>query len=713
MIVLGVAIVSFVLTGFLEYGKITFDLNLLTQERFLSMFGIITAVVILLYLLCMGDDGSLFKFGKGNKDAKVKTRGDVSKYYDTNWLTKEQLRRDPQFKYHTYDNLSKSDNIGIPIRAELIGKTMHVNMYKSIHTLVIGTTGSGKTTQFVDPTMQILSESNARPCLVITDPKGEIYDNHSKKLRERGYRVLVFDLKDPFQSTCWNPMTRAYDMNQRAMNLSKEVKVHHNDDPRNFGLKCTSKVFYNEWYEFDGYAFADKQTLDQQLRSEKTRLKNVAFEDLRDIAGTLCPIQSNNDPIWERGAKDLVLGTMLAMLEDSENPELGMTRERYNFFNLSRILNLKDNDQNPIKSLTEYFQGRDPLSLATQLANQVVTNAEKTAKSYMGIVTDRMGVFTDSGICYATSVNEMELETFCDQPTALFIKIPDEKVTRHSIATMFISQLYKILVDVANKRGGALKRDVYFLLDEFANLPKIENFETIITVARSRRIYFTLVLQSYAQLSIKYGQDVSATVKDNCNIHVFIASNDQSTLEEFSKRCGNISVETESVNVSKNKGGDKDSKDSSSTTTSVQLDTRPLIYPAELAALKPFSGECIVSILQQNPIRSMFTPSYKAQSVYKMEKAQDGYRIPNPIDEREMYYDIRIRNQKVLKKSPQQQGTVGQGMQQRRPMPNQMPPRPMPNQMPQRPMPNQMPQRPMPSQPRPMPNQYNGSNTDF
>ena len=76
--------------------------------------------------------------------------------------------------------------------------------------------------------------------------------------------------------------------------------------------------------------------------------------------------------------------------------------------------------------------------------------------------------------------------------------------------------LYKILVDVANKRGGALARDVYFLLDEFANMPKIENFETIITVARSRRMYFTLILQSYAHLTIKYGQDVGATIEDNC-----------------------------------------------------------------------------------------------------------------------------------------------------------------------------------------------------
>ena len=262
----------------------------------------------------------------------------------------------------------------------------------------------------------------------------------------------------------------------------------------------------------------------------------------------------------------------------------------------------------------------------------------------MGIVSNRMGLFADMGVCYATSFNEMDLKTFADQPTAIFIKIPDEKTTRHPIATMFVSQLYKILVDVANKRGGALARDVYFLLDEFANMPKIENFETIITVARSRRMYFTLILQSYAQLTIKYGQDVGATIKDNCNIHIFIASNDQTTLEEFSKRCGNISVETETTSISK--GEESDAKASKS--VNVQLDTRPLIYPAELASLKPNSGECIVSILQRNPIRSVFTPSYMC-SVYDMAKAPRDGRLPQQLDEQALYYDIRVRNQKILK----------------------------------------------------------------
>lgn len=639
-----VFIIAYLAASFIAVGEISFDFaTLMNNSSFTSIFMIVGGVSLIFILIAISNH----KFDKNFNKAKVETKGGLKKYYDTNWITLEELKENKDFKFHYYEDLHRSDNIGIPIRAELVNGKLQVNMYKPIHTLVIGTTGAGKTTQFINPTMQILSESHAKPCLVITDPKGEIYDLHSEKLRKNGYRVMTFDLKEPFQSTRWNPLARAYELNERAMNLNREVVVHHNDDPRDFSLKCVSQVYYGEWYEFDGFAFADVQTLQSHQASLKQKLKTDAFEELKDIATVLCPIESNNDPIWDRGARDLVQGTLLAMLEDSENPELGMTPERFNFYNLAKIVGLKDNDAyNPFKSLTEYFQGRDAHSQASQLANQVLTNADKTKMSYMGIVSNRMGLFADMGVCYATSFNEMDLKTFADQPTAIFIKIPDEKTTRHPIATMFVSQLYKILVDVANKRGGALPRDVYFLLDEFGNMPKIENFETIITVARSRRIYFTLILQSYAQLTIKYGQEVASAVKDNCNIHIFIASNDDATKEEFSKRCGNISVETETTSISK--GGEEGAKESKN--VNVQLDTRPLIYPAELSAMKPNSGECIVSILQRNPIRAVFTPSYLC-NVYDMTPAPADNSLPQRLDEDEIYYDIRKRNEKVLKKS--------------------------------------------------------------
>ena len=508
--------------------------------------------------------------------------------------------------------------------------------------------------------VQILSETGKHPCLVVSDPKGEILEQHGNKLKKLGYRILVFDLRDPFKSTCWNPMTRPYDLNWEAIHLHDKVVTHSGDDPRRTNLILASKVFYTEWWELDGYAFGLKQDLENYINGKKQKLKNEAFEDLKDIASTLCPIVSQNDPIWERGARDMVLATMLAMLEDSENPELGMTREKFNFYNVSKILNTKDNDPyNTIKTIQEYFQGRDQLSLAVQFANQIISNNEKTASSYMGVVTDRMSLFGDTGICYATSVNEMNLTNFCDQPTALFIKIPDEKQTRYPIATMFISQLYKILVDIAQKKGGALPRDTFFLLDEFGNLPKIEGFDAMITVARSRKIWFILILQSYAQLTIKYGQDVARTIEDNCNIHIYIASNDRDTQKKFSERCGNISVETENTTINENT--DKDGKGAGKgKNISIQVESRPLIYPEELGSLK---DDIIVSILKQPPLKAVFTPAYKINNyddprygkqsvapIYDMIPLPEDPSLPKNLNEQAIFYDIKKRNEKILRK---------------------------------------------------------------
>ena len=236
-----VALASYCLSCYFIDGTIHFRdiMGTVTSPTYRNTFLLSFGVVLLIFLIAFSN--SKFKFDSGG--AKVSTKGGIKKFYDTNWLTTEELRKNPDFKFHLYEDLHRSDNIGVPIRAELIGNKLHVNMYKPIHTMVIGTTGAGKTTQFINPTVQILSETHAKPCLVITDPKGEIYDDHSEKLRKNGYRILVFDLKEPFQSTRWNPMTRAYEINERAMNLNREVKVHHNDDPRDFSPKCVSSVY--------------------------------------------------------------------------------------------------------------------------------------------------------------------------------------------------------------------------------------------------------------------------------------------------------------------------------------------------------------------------------------------------------------------------------------------------------------------------------------
>ena len=629
LVVIGSFLVSCVLGSLLETQTIEFGPGMFGMWNF-GIFAILLVLYLIYILSRVADKKSVF----GSKPEK-----EQKQYYDSKWLSESELNK--KYVFSNFRNLNTVKD-GIVLRAEKSGHALKVNFSKEPwHTMVIGTTGSGKTSMIISPYIQILAATKSKPGLVINDPKGELYQDHSQHLRKMGYEIKLFDLRNAFASTRWNPMTTAFDAYERALNIHREVKVHLKTNPKDLGLKVIADVYNSEWFEFNGIAYPSRRALENDLDALRKQLNDEAYEELNDIATVLCPIESNTDPIWERGARDFVLGTMLAMLEDSAFPELGMTRDKFNFFNVYKICNYRDPDGDaPFNSLRKYFEGRDKLSVAASLAGPIVNNAPTTARSYFGIVSQRVSMFADGGMCFATSANEMEFETFADKPTALFIKAPDEKETRHTLVSMIVLQLYKQLVAIANQTSKLrLPRQVYFVIDEFGNLPKINKLDSIITVGRSRGITMILVVQSYTQINIKYGDAIADTLKSNCNIHVYLGTTDQKTKEEFSNRCGQTSVKTTSTSESKGKDGGK--------STSVSTASRPLIYPDELGLLPPDTA--IVSIFRENAIKSTFTACYKCKEFYDMAPAPEQYVPSRHINESEIYYDITERNRKVFK----------------------------------------------------------------
>ena len=120
-----------------------------------------------------------------------------------------------------------------------------------------------------------------------------------------------------------------------------------------------------------------------------------------------------------------------------------------------------------------------------------------------------------------------------------------------------------------------------FLMDEFANMPAVSKLEKIITVARSRKVYLNMVIQSYAQLENVYGKATANIVMDNCNSRIFLGTPSQETREAFSKELGNYHIEVKSS--SKTEGGkDKDS----GTNVSSSMQSRPLLFASDLDKLK-------------------------------------------------------------------------------------------------------------------------------
>ena len=605
-----------------------------------STWGIGFALLFVCLLIYFIMDIKLLSVGdwKEKKGDKARTEGALE---NSRFLT--DAERDKYFPGYTYQQLAECKKDGIPVRAFVDKKgTFRINFLSGAHSLIIGATGSGKTTTFINPMIQLLGATAAGSSMIMTDPKGELFSLHSKFLKERGYKVLLLDLRDTYSSSRWNPLGGIYDMYQEYLNAGKEIIAHRDSMADYPDLNAVDGMARNgdAWVEWRGRAYADISHCQDDISVAKQKVFDEMYEDLNDLISVICPIENEKDPVWEKGARSIIMATCLAMLEDSADPELGMTKDRFNFFNLTKILT---NSENEFAALKEYFEGRDALSQAVTLSRQVLSAADTTLSSYMSITFDKLNMFNDRGICGLTSATDIHAEQFAFEPTALFLKIPDEKDTRHGLAAVFILCMYKALIKVASSREDlSLPRNVYFILDEFGNMPKIEKFDKMITVGRSRKIWFNMVVQSYSQLNNVYGEQVADIVKSNCGMKMFIGSNDIGTCKEFSELCGNMTVKTSSTSASMNaKDGDF--------SVSSQTQVRPLIYPSELQKLnnKESTGNAIIVTFGNFPLKTKYTPSYLCQ-YYKIGTMDMGELRNHMFRADEVFYDIQKRNETIL-----------------------------------------------------------------
>ena len=597
-------------------------------------------IVLLICLPLLG--GALWALGFFEQDSKSKK---VTQFYSNRWMTKTEAQT--KYIYTTLSQLKFAKKVGTLVRFEVSGSDVQINMNsKDYHAIILGTTGSGKTEGFVLPYVYTLGHSEYKPNMVITDPKGEIYMKMSETLRRQGYNVQVLNLSEPTKSSRWNPFENAWNKYQRAQNLDRELKRHKNVDPRTMGLRVIASQYPNEWFEFNKIAFPTFAMADLERKTLAQRLISDVESDLKDICSAICPITKADDPSWEEGARDLIQGTAIAMLEDSLNPNLGMTKEKFNFYNIFKILGLRDNDpQAMFKTIKSYFDGRDKLSPAVGLAQAVISNADKTMQNFFGVVNQKLAMFQDKGICFMTSGTDVYFEDFLKKPTAFFMIIPDQIKVRHTLATLCVAQMYKQLVELANGMGGKLPRETYFILDEFGNMPKLNDFATIVTVARSRGIRLNLIIQDYKQLETVYGANEAITIRNNCNIQILLGVNDEETRKIFSGLLGEMAIEIENESVSKNTGkAAKEDPKGGSTSTSKSTVSRPLLPPNELLDMK--QGDVYVYCFGLNPYKGKNTLFWDAlnRGVVKIFKEPDEFIASKFFDEANIYYDVRQRN---------------------------------------------------------------------
>lgn len=516
---------------------------------------------------------------------------------DSHFMSQREIAQNEGFTVTKFSELANV-NDGVLLVAERTKKDMNIVLCNPIHTLLIATTGTGKTTAYVEPFIEVLSHTATKPCMVITDPKGELYGRHAHSLKKNGYNVHIVDLTNTYKSTLWNPFND-------VMRKTDEIKYEITQEKGRY-VYC-GKVF-------DTYVEAE------QVKKERAiKLRDEVYIDLQDLIYTACPVEAAQDKSWQQGARDLLLGLALRMWEDYRDGYL--PREKFNLYNL--WWNLTEYARGECEVLKAYVDDiADENSRAQGMANTVLVSQDRTLSSFLGSVNQYLHWMADGGVAQLTSGNEIEFSDWDEQPNVLFIKIPDMKEGRRGLVTLMLSQLYKALDEkgTLNEELGEtpdkrLKRRCYFLMDEFASMPAIPNFDNIVKIARSLGALMIPVLQDYAQLNKVYGEQVASTIKNNCNIKIFMGTNDEKTRNEIAEACGKQKIKQVSYNEEKNM----------SVSTSAQ--SVPLIYPSELEKLNDppngVIGNAVVTIAGNYPFRGKTTPFFKAKDIYAADETTE------------------------------------------------------------------------------------------
>ncbi|MEG1582253.1 MAG: type IV secretory system conjugative DNA transfer family protein [Clostridia bacterium] len=635
-------IIVALLVTFMNGKGFTFDniIESIKSGSFLSFF-VIAAVLSIILLISIKS--------KTSSAPKMKGKDELE---NRRFLREDEL--DKNFPHYTFEELKDATVVGVPIRAKFEHKHVKVHFIEESHMMVIGATGTGKSAYFLDPTIQILTELKTKPSFFITDTKGELFAHNSKNMLEKGYDIKLLDFSDSYVSMRWNPLEDIYVNYQASLHMKEKILKHMNDNVKSYtDLIKVGDIQDEEWYEFAGKAFSSLRDALEEVEVEKNKLKDSVFEDLSNVCQSIVPItEGSNQASWDQGAQDYLKAVLIAMLEDSEDPELGMTIDRYNMYNATKIALNKANDFEDVK---KYFQGRSPTSITQTLSSHIVaTKATTTRDGYLSQLSQALSIFSDMGVCYVTSKNEIDFENFDEKPTAFFIKIPDEKKSRYVLATICIAQAYQRFVAKARANEAILgpgkarlKRPLFYLMDEFANLPKVPQIGTMLAVSRGRNITFTLIIQSYSQLDGKYGKDEANTIKSNCKTTLYLGTPDLQTNKEFSESLGNYTIEVQSSSKTPGQSDQKGGKTKDSTAVSTQFQSRPLIYPSDLVDLE--MGKMIAIPFKTLPVKTEFSPWFKHKDYYNIGKMDMPYVSGKRLNEQAIFYDINRRNAIVFK----------------------------------------------------------------
>lgn len=538
--------------------SLSFDGELVGINVFQSLN---SRTILLTFILFIGSmlfiffnvSSTIFDFDKGGPGLSLSKKED--KGYNR-FLTAKEMKRAPNI-------------VKIPVKGKMdAAGTVFINDGKHMwvdnsehHTLIIGMSGSGKTSALVDP--QVRSLIGHSESMVITDPKGEIYRDTAANLKEHGYKIVVVNFREPTTGNSWNPLTVPYKM-------YKEGKT-------------------------------DK-----------------AKELLEDIAqNILISKNANNDPFWETSAADYFTGFALSLFNDAKENEVNIT-------SVSSMIS-EGEQKNGLRSTfaKDYFDLKGENSAEYQYAKGTLISPDDTRSSILAVAQSKLRAFASrEQLSEMLSYSDFNMDDIGKEKTAVFLIVHDEKKTYHPLATIFIKQLYEVLIDVAHKNpSGKLKYRTNFILDEFANMPELKDVDAMVTAARSRLIRFTFIIQNFAQLDDVYGEKKAETIRSNCANLVYLLTNELAALEKISKLCGEVKSKENEKTVS-----------------------TPLVTVTDLEKMK--KNEIIVIRSRMAPFRTVLKATYEIDWGKEYEKSTVPEREVRPLKIFDIKQFVKVHKKK-------------------------------------------------------------------
>ena len=295
-----------------------------------------------------------------------------------------------------------------------------------------------------------------------------------------------------------------------------------------------------------------------------------------------------SDPFWEDTA-EMLLKALIYYLLETRGPE------EQNLASCAELVRAANNHGGS-NLLTELINDLPYDHPARMNYKSIEIASEKTYSSILSTLQSKLGKFDSKEIAALTSTDTIKFEDIGSKKTALYVISPDTHTAYNFLLTIFFAQLINQLYNFADDNGGKLKEPVYFILDEFANIGQIPDFDQKISTSRSRKISFSVILQNLDQLGAIYEKSYE-TIMGNCDTHLFLGSNSYKTLEYFSKALGEKTIGRDSISISKDRGNWR-----TGSSISDQVMARALMTPDELRRLD--NDLCIIFEKGVKPIKS-------------------------------------------------------------------------------------------------------------